>query len=223
MNKVVLHRKSEPGGEYGFSGIYKETLIEYGFNFETNQFNTKDDEENFIDELNNICETSAYGCVFYNTDKDCIFDMLEDDDDCTPLSEISDNIDYEKFVIEEIPPEKLRGGYDELYETKDEYFIQFSYPTKNWFYLPFDVDVKDFKPELLKIVFQHLKYPFEDEYGEIDYYFIDQIYYDGVEYYDVMDDNLENIQSDLNMVIMKSDGKNGPKKLYEFDVNRYKK
>ena len=174
MEKVEVYLKTEPGGEYGLGETEKDELIDYGFDFETKEFEDEYEFINYVYDYNNI--VSAYGCVTYSKDKYDIGNIFEN------LRE--KDIDWSKINLNVIEYDYK----EELYKEKDRYFVQFSAPSKYIMEFELNVDVDNFKPELLTITLKHFSLPVKDSYGEIkDFYIIDELIYDGEDYDDVVD------------------------------------
>jgi len=202
MEKVRIYMKREPSGEYGFGEIEKEELIDSGFNFETNEFNDDDAKDEFIDESYNYSE--QYGMVLYDGDKYEIGEMFQNLKD--------KNIDWSKIKLEE---ESDEDEMSDFYESTDKYFVQYSAPSKYTMEFELNVDVNDFNPELLHVKLKNINYPAEDSYGCIeDYYFIREISYDGVDYFDEMIDSMIDRGYSYQVSILRSDADNGHEVLY---------
>jgi len=193
MENVNVYLKTEPAGEYSFGEITKEELIEEGFDFETGEF---EDEDDFLFsrsiEYNDI--TSEYGCVLYNAYKDELGNMFTNLD--------TEKIDWNKINVI-VENDK---SYKKLHEAGNKYFLQHSGPTKYSMDFDLNVDIKDFKPELLTIKLMCISFPCEDSYGEIeDFYIMNDFTYDGESYNDDMYDSLDDRGYDREISIIKTD------------------
>jgi len=191
MEKVEIYLKAEPAGEYAFGEITKEELIEEGFNFDNYEF---EDEDDFIlncIEYNNI--TAEYGCVL-GADKDDLGLMFKNID--------HDSIDWEKMNVVISDDESIK----KLKSSPGKFFVQYTAPSKYSMDFDLNVDINDFKPELVKIVLKRINFPYADSYGAIkDFYVINSFSYAGEDYDADMYDSLIDRGYDREIVLIETD------------------
>ena len=188
MKKVRISYTSDYAGEFGFGEISKNDLESYGFDFETYEFEEGSD---FHNESHEFLESHEYGCVFFDPYVDEMFQNLD-----------FEKIDLSKINYEIETDEKIMKGFR---DSIDHYFVRFEEKNELSINFQLNVDVDDFKPELLNIKFKSL----DLADGPFERFFITKISYDGVDYTEDMDDSIEERYSNRTVDVLRSDEKNG--------------